>query len=126
MMDEPVSNVDARQFAIETARICSDDKCDEVIVLDLRGKSSLTDYFVIATGTSDRHMIATGDHIEEYARKLGLRLFKNRRLDSSVWVLLDFVDTIVHIFDHEHRDYYDLELLWGDAPSVEWARTASA
>jgi ribosome-associated protein len=118
--------IESHQFAVEAARIASDDKCEDVVVLDLRGRSSVTDYFVIATGTSDRQMAATADHIDEHAHKLGVRLYGNKRLDSPVWVLLDYVDTVIHIFDHDHREYYDLELLWGDAPKIEWARTASA
>lgn len=121
-----VSTIEARQFAIEAARIASDDKCEDVCVLDLRGISTVADYFVIATGTSDRQMAATGDHIDEFAHKFDLRLYKGRRLDSSVWILLDYVDTVIHIFDRDHREYYDLELLWGDAPKVEWARSATA
>ncbi len=111
---------------MEAARILSDDKCEEVIILDLCGKSSVTDYFVIGTGTSDRQMAATADHVDEHARTLDMRLFKGKRLDSAVWVLMDYVDVVIHVFDSEHREYYDLELLWGDAPKVEWARSASA
>ncbi len=121
-----MNTVDPKHFAMEAARILSDDKCEDVIILDLRGKSSVTDYFVIATGTSDRQMSATADHIDEYAHKIGLRLFKNKRLDSEVWVLMDYLDVVIHVFDGEHREYYDLELLWGDAPKVDWARSESA
>ncbi len=117
---------DPKHFAMEAARILSDDKCEDVIILDLRGKSSVTDYFVIATGTSDRQMSATADHIDEYAHKIGLRLFKNKRLDSAIWVLMDYIDVVIHVFDGEHREYYDLELMWGDAPKVDWARSESA
>lgn len=121
-----VTAVDPRQFAIEAARIADDDKCEDVIILDLRGKSSVCDYFVIATGTSDRQMCACGDHIDEHAHKLGQKLFNNKRLDSSIWCLLDYVDVLIHLFDREHREYYDLELLWGDCPKVDWIRTVSA
>ena len=118
--------IDPQQFAIEAARILADNKCEDVAILDLRGKSSVTDYFVIATGTSGRQMMATADHVDEHAHKLGQRLFKGKRLDSEVWVLMDYVDVVIHVFDDEHRDYYDLELLWGDAPKVDWVRSASA
>ena len=118
--------IDPCQFAIESARILADDKCEDVLILDLRGRSPVTDYFVIATGTSNRQMIACGDHVDEHAHKLGLRLYKNKRLDSDVWVLMDYVDVVLHIFDRPHREYYDLELLWGDAPKVDWVRSASA
>lgn len=121
-----MTTIDSQQFAIEAARMASDDKCEDVVVLDLRGKSSITDYFVIATGTSDRQMYAVADHIDEYAYRLGMKLYNNKRLDSPVWVLMDYVDVVVHVFDRDHREYYDLELLWGDAARVEWTRTATA
>lgn len=111
---------DPLQFAVEAARLASDNKCEDVVVLDLRGRSSVTDFFVIATGTSDRQMASTADHVEEYARSHGVRLLNGRRLDSPAWVLLDFIDVVIHVFDREHREFYDLELLWGDAPRVDW------
>ncbi len=120
-----MSDSNAQQFAIEAARIASDDKCTNVVILDLRGLSGVADYYVIATGTSDRQMLAVGDHIQEYGRKVGERIY-GKRLDSEVWVLLDFVDVVIHVFDAERRDYYDLELMWGDAPKVEWMRSATA
>ncbi|MCG3137202.1 MAG: Ribosomal silencing factor RsfS [Phycisphaerae bacterium] len=116
-----MSSIDARQFAVAAARLATELKCSEVVVLDLRGKCGVADYFVIATGTSERQMIAVGEHIDVYAASINHHLFNHRRLDSHVWVLLDYVDVVIHIFDHDHRDYYDLELLWGDAPKVEWS-----
>ena len=121
-----MTTIDSQQFSIEAARMASDDKCEDVVVLDLRGKCSFADYFVIATGTSDRQMTATADHIDEHAHKLGLRLYHGKRLDSPAWVLMDYFDIVVHIFDREHREYYDLELLWGDAARIDWSRTATA
>jgi ribosome-associated protein len=117
---------DGQQLATEAARIASDDKSEDVVVLDLRGRSNVADYFVIATGSSDRQMAAVADHIEDYARKLGQKPFGGKRLDSDVWILLDYVDVVVHLFDRDRRQYYDLELLWGDAPKIEWQRSIPA
>lgn len=89
-------------------------------MLDLRGISPVTDFFVIFTGTSDRQMRSIGDEITDAAAAGGHRLLHAAGMDSGGWILLDLVDVVVHIFDHMHRQYYDLELIWGDAPRVRW------
>jgi len=116
----------AEQFAVELARLADDNKCEEVTVMDLRGRSSVTDFFVIGTGTSDRQMRATADDMRDYAKKLGERPFSVCGFEHATWILVDFVDVVVHVFTEQQRHYYDLELLWGDAPRVNWARSASA
>ena len=110
----------ARQLAVAAARSAADDRCEDVVVLDLRGTSPVCDYFVIATGTSDRQLRAAADHIEEQARQRHERPIGQLGRDSAHWILLDFFDVVVHLFDAEARGYYDLELLWGDAPRVDW------
>ena len=120
------ASVEGRQFAVESARMASDLKCEEVVVMDLRGLSGVTDFFVIATGTSDRQMRSVADQLEEYGRKVGTGVFGRAGYQLGQWVLIDFVDVVVHLFDRERRAYYDLELLWGDAPKVDWTLQASA
>lgn len=114
------------KFAKEAARIASDRKAEDVTVMDLRGISPVTDYFVICTGTSDRQMRAICDEIREYGQRIGLRSIGVAGYDTGQWILIDFVNVVVHIFTPEHREYYDLELLWGDAPRVDWSRSATA
>jgi ribosome-associated protein len=92
------------------------------VVLDLRGISPATDYFVIATGTSDRQMRTVADEISQAAREQQLMRFGRAGYEQGRWILLDFIDVVVHIFDSEYRDYYDLELLWGDAKRLKWDR----
>lgn len=113
-------------FAREAARIADDNRAEDVVVLDLRGISSVADFFVIATATSDRQMRAIVDQVEEYGHNVGQKRYGLSGYDSSSWMLADYVDVVIHIFDAERRRYYDLELLWGDAPRVEWARSATA
>jgi len=118
--------IDPVQFAIQVARICEGDRATNIVVLDLRGLSPVTDLFVICTGTSDRQIRAIADHIDEYGKKIGNERFGISGQNVAQWILADYVDVVVHIFDEAHRSYYDLELMWGDAPRVAWARSASA
>jgi ribosome-associated protein len=112
----------ALRLAVDSARVLADDRCEDVLVLDLRGLSGFCDYFVIATGTSDRQMRATCEHVEDLAADRGEKPYSRAGMDGSSWLILDFVDVVVHVFDSEHRDYYELETLWGDAPRIEWQR----
>jgi len=121
-----MADSDPRQFAVELARLASDHKADDVVALDLRGMSPVTDCVVICTGTSDRQIRSVADRMTEYARKIGQRLYGRSGYDSATWVLLDFVDVVAHVFDRPYREYYDLELLWGDAPRIEWKRSRTA
>jgi ribosome-associated protein len=118
----------ARRLAIVVARVCAENRCREVCVLDVRGLSPVTDYFVLATGTSSRQMHSTADRAVEAGRAMGQKPFGIegvRPVDGSEpsrWVLIDYVDVVVHLFTEESRRYYDLELLWGDAPRVNWQK----
>ena len=108
-------NTKAKALALTTARIAAERHCTDIVVLDLIEISPATDYFVIATGTSDRQMRTVADDICKAAREQGQQRFGRAGYDQGRWILLDFFDVIIHIFDAEYRDYYDLELLWGDA-----------
>ena len=113
-------NRKTKAFALAAAKIADERHCNDIVVLDLRGKSPATDYFVIATGTSDRQMRTVADEICQAARERGLMRFGRAGYDQARWILLDFVDIVVHIFDSEYREYYDLELLWGDAERIAY------
>ncbi|MCL2700952.1 MAG: ribosome silencing factor [Phycisphaerae bacterium] len=112
----------ARQWAIQSARLLADNKCEDVIVLDLAGKSPVTDYFVIATGTSDRQMRSAAADLADLGKQHDNAPWHVAGMDSADWVVLDFVDVVVHLFDASHRRYYDLELIWGEAKRVRWQR----
>lgn len=111
---------ETRAFAVAAARLAAEMKTSDVQVLDLRGLSSLADYFVIGTGTSDRQMHAVLGKVEDRARQMRRRPFKVSDSQSASWILADYVDVVVHLFDREHREYYDLDGLWGDAPRLQW------
>ena len=121
-----VANGNALQFAIELARIAHDHKTDNLIALDLRGINAVTDFTVIGTGTSERQIRAVAEHVIEYGKKLGQKPYGFCGLENAAWVIVDFVDVVFHLFAKPDRDYYDLELLWGDVPRIEWARSETA
>jgi ribosome-associated protein len=108
-----------KKFAVAAAKIAAERNCIDIVVLDLKKISPAADFFVIATGTSGRQMRTVADEISEAGRELGYQKFGSAGYDQGRWILLDFVDVVVHIFDSEYRDYYDLELLWGDAKKVK-------
>ena len=121
-----VKESNAPGLAVDLARLALDHNCEGVVVLDVRDISSVMDFTVIATGTSDRQMRAVADKMVTYGRKIGERPYGVSGYDHSVWICVDFIDVVVHIFAGPHREYYDLESLWGDAPRVEWRRSESA
>ena len=113
-------DTEAKAFALAAAQLAAGRHCSNIVVLDLRGISPATDYFVIATGTSNRQMRAVADEICEEAKKLHISRFGRAGYEQGRWILLDFIDVVIHIFDREYRDYYDLELLWGDADKLNY------
>ena len=112
----------AEDFAIEAARMIRDDKASDVVVLDVRMLSSVTDYLVIASGTSDRQMGSVIKNVGLLGATRGFTAFRTDSDDKSTWLLADFVDVVVHLFEPGIRSHYDLEMLWGDAPRIEWER----
>ncbi len=103
----------AAQYALEK-------KAADIHVLDLTGITSMTDYFVVATGSSDRQVKAIAENvIAEMRDTEGVRAWRSEGWDSLQWVIIDFVDFVVHIFHPTARLYYNIERLWADAPMVE-------
>ena len=105
----------------KAADLALDRKAESVCALDLRGVSSATDFFVLATGNSDIQVRAIADHVMDELAKDGLKPLHVEGMDRARWVLLDFVEFVVHIFHPEAREFYQLELLWGDAPARSFA-----
>ncbi len=95
-----------------------DKKAKDVLILDLRGLTIIADYFVICSGESTTHVRAIVEGVEEKSKRLGLKHPGIEGLDYSHWVLMDFGDVIVHIFEDRTRDYYELEKLWMDAERI--------
>ena len=91
---------------------------EEVLVLDLRGVSSMTDYFLICHGSSDRLVQVISDHLLEMMKEKGVRALGVEGYTEGRWILLDFGDLVIHVFFEETRRFYDLERLWGHAPQL--------
>jgi ribosome-associated protein len=102
----------ALRFAVEAAR---DKKALDIVVLDLRGLASFTDYFLICTGGSHRQIETIADEIEEKLKEAKRRPSHVEGYPRGEWILMDYVDFVVHIFTPTSRSYYNLERLWGDA-----------
>jgi len=89
-----------------------DDKAENVVIIDLEGKSALADYLVIASGSSQRHVSAMADHIQRTLKKHGLKRVAVEGANQCDWVLIDGGDVIIHLFRPEVRDFYGLEKIW--------------
>jgi ribosome-associated protein len=100
-------------------RIVMDRKAMDVVVLDMRDSSSITDYFLICSGGSERQIRAIVDAIDEGMNPLGLASLGVEGYRDGHWILMDYGDVIVHVFSPETREYYDLERLWANAPRLD-------
>jgi ribosome-associated protein len=117
----------ARARALAAARVAGETRGTDVHVLDLRGLTDVFDYFVLATGTSRRQLHAMADEIEQIMKK---EMHDTRRgsegYEEGRWIVLDYGDVVVHLFDAESREYWDLEQLWSGCKMVPLPATASA
>jgi ribosome-associated protein len=116
------STSNALAFAQRAAQVAIDNKAQDVVLLDLRGVTDMTDFFLIASGTSDTHVRALGEHIIAELKKEGFPVHHIEGLEKGRWVLLDFVDFVVHLFHPTLRNFYQLERLWADAQEVPLER----
>ncbi len=96
----------------------ADKKGENITVIDVSDITVIADYFVIADGTSDAQITALVDSVEEKMEKAGFPLRMKEGQDSNTWILMDYGDVIVHIFDRENREFYDLERIWSDGKKV--------
>lgn len=111
--------MDAKKLALECRELADNRKAEDIVVLDVAEISSIADYFVIASGTSEPHLRAISDEITEKLREQ--HDLRPRAVDGTLqagWLVLDYFDVIVHVMRADVRQHYDLEGLWGDAPKV--------
>ena len=105
-----------REIIEIAARVCREKKAEDIIALDMRGLSSIADYFFICSAESTRQVKAIVDEIEEELKKAGDRASRIEGLPEARWVVMDYGVILIHVFLAETRAYYSLETLWGDAP----------
>jgi ribosome-associated protein len=109
----------AEEKAVLTSRVAADKKAMQVLVLDMRDASSMTDYFLICSGGSERQVQAIADAIDEQLSQSGIASLGVEGYREGHWILMDYGDLIVHIFSGETREFYGLEQLWANAPKLE-------
>ncbi|MBG84409.1 MAG: ribosome silencing factor [Phycisphaerae bacterium] len=113
------------EFARQAARLAVDLHCEDVRLLDVRGLSQICDFILVASGTSDRQMRSVAEDMEELAEEAGYQRFRVTGDSLDTWIVVDFVDLVVHLFEPGRRRYYDLENLWGDSTDIDFQRPRS-
>jgi len=115
--------VSSKDMARLAALAASDKRATDIMALDVAELLVVTDYFVICTGNTDIQVKAIADEVEDRLRKeLGIKPIGREGLPEAKWVLLDFADVVVHVFQPEERDFYRLEKLWNEAPRLELSK----
>jgi ribosome-associated protein len=117
-----MEGLSAEEKAALTSRVASDKKAMDVVLLAMRDVSSITDYFLICSGGSERQVQAIADGIDEALSLAGIAALGMEGYREGHWVLMDYGDVIVHVFSQDRRDFYDLEHLWANAPRVDLSR----
>ena len=115
-------SADALDRACLCARAAADNKAREVVVLDMRGVTPIFDFLVLTTGASRRQMHAIAEEVDDAMRAVNDRRLGIEGYEASRWIVQDYGDVVVHVFDAEAREYYALEDLWADAKKVDWER----
>jgi ribosome-associated protein len=116
----------AAAAARRAAALALDLKAQDVVLLDLKGVTDVTDFFLIASGTSDTHVRAVAEYVMEELKKVGMPVHHVEGLPQGRWALLDYVDFVVHVFHPTLRQFYQLERLWSDAREVSLEAPATA
>jgi ribosome-associated protein len=120
---KPIKKELMQKSGIELARLCAasalDTKAEDLIILDVRGLATFTEYFVIMNGKSTRHVQALAEAVERSLRSKRVKASTAEGIAEGLWVLLDFDDVVVHIFYYEQRKFYDLEGLWSQAKRID-------
>jgi ribosome-associated protein len=111
-----------RAFVIEAAQLLQDRHCEDVVIFDVQGICQLTDYIIIATGTSDRQIKSLGSELKVLAKERDIARMGDHVDADTSWLVVDLVDVVVHLFEAATREHYDIEMMWDDAPQVEFAR----
>jgi ribosome-associated protein len=109
---------DPRDLALRIADILAETPASDTVVLDIRGLSTFADFFVICSGENERQLRAISERLQEELREDDIRPRRTEGTPRSGWIVLDYNDAIVHVFDQELRDFYKMERLWAEAPRL--------
>ncbi|RLS58886.1 MAG: ribosome silencing factor [Planctomycetota bacterium] len=115
----------ALRHAVLAAKACDEFRGKDVTIMDLTGITAIFDYFVIATASSGRQMHALAEEVDRVLSEQGSRRMSVEGYNSGNWILQDFGDIVLHVFNEEARNMYDLEHLWGDAKRIDWKPLAA-
>jgi ribosome-associated protein len=110
-----LTSLESKTLAYKIADLALDKKAKQIIVMDLNGMTGIADFFVLMSGDSDTQIKAIADHIVRELKGQKIRVYHKEGYNSLRWVLLDYVDVVVHVFKPKTREFYGLERLWGDA-----------
>ncbi len=113
-----------RQLALTAAEVCDEKKAKDIVVLDVRKVTSISDYFIICSTSNERQARAIAEDLRLKMRDLGRSEMGVEGLQDGRWVLQDFADFVLHIFHESQREFYDIEGLWADAKQVRWKKSA--
>ena len=117
--------MESREFADQITELIFNKKGYDVLIMDLRNLASFTDYFIICSADSEVQVKAVAEKIDKDLREKGIKCWHREGYLGLTWVLLDYVDVVVHIFKKDAREFYSLEKLWGDAPTDKVQDTIS-
>jgi ribosome-associated protein len=115
---------DTRDLARLAAQAASSKQGQDIVILDVRELIGITDYFVIVSATSERQVSTIAEEVERQLKAEAGKPVRREGEAGARWLLLDYVDFVVHVFNDEERDFYRLENLWNDAPVIEWEQEA--
>ena len=124
-LSKEVGTVDAITLARLAADAIADKKGQDIVLLEVGDLFIITEVFVIATGNSRPHVQSLVDRVEELLKEAGRNPLRDEGRVEAEWVLLDYGDIMVHVFQPSAREYYDLERLWRDAPIIDWSPAIS-
>ena len=114
--------MDSQELALRLARLIEDKKGEDLVIIDVRGRASYTDFILICSARSARHVQGLAEFIESESARQGLRPLSVEGLPQGHWVVMDYQDAVVHLFYEPLRKVYDIEGLWSEAPRLERVR----
>ena len=119
-----MATITPRQLALLAADVCDEKKAKDIIVLDVRKITSISDYFIVCSTSNERQARAIAEDLRMRLKEMGKREMGVEGLEDARWVLQDFGDIVLHLFHESQREFYDIEGLWADAKQVRWKKAS--